>query len=95
MKVLDRSRRLINFKLSSLAVHFLAFNFLSSCSQHLSLYYFLLLTSAECVVKPFRGVASDGVFLCRDKEQARIGFESLIRQPQFGGGINEAVLIQV
>jgi hypothetical protein len=35
------------------------------------------------------------VFLCRDKEQARRGFESLIRQPQFGGGINEAVLIQV
>lgn len=46
-------------------------------------------------MKPYRGVASDGVYLCRSKEQAKEGFDSLFEQPQFGGGINEAVLIQV
>ena len=46
-------------------------------------------------MKPYRGVASDGVYLCRSKEQAKEGFESLFEQPQFGGGVNEAVLIQV
>ena len=48
-----------------------------------------------CVVKPYRGVASDGVFLCRNKEAARESFDALFGQPQFGGGLNEAVLIQV
>lgn len=46
-------------------------------------------------MKPYRGVASDGVYLCRSKEQAKEGFDSLFEQPQFGGGVNEAVLIQV
>lgn len=48
-----------------------------------------------CVVKPYRGVASDGVYLCRSKQAAKEGFEALLGQPQFGGGLNEAVLIQV
>lgn len=51
--------------------------------------------AAVCVVKPYRGVASDGVFLCRNKETAKESFDALFGQPQFGGGLNEAVLIQV
>ena len=51
--------------------------------------------AAVCVVKPYRGVASDGVFLCRDKKAAKESFDSLFGQLQFGGGLNEAVLIQV
>jgi biotin carboxylase len=47
-----------------------------------------------CVVKPYRGVASDGVFLCRGFEEARKAFKALHKKPQFGGGINEAVLVQ-
>ena len=47
------------------------------------------------MVKPYRGVASDGVFLCRDKQAAKESFDALFGQPQFGGGMNEAVLIQV
>lgn len=47
-----------------------------------------------CVIKPYRGVASDGVYLCRTIQEAKFAFESLHGQPQFGGGSNDAVLIQ-
>ena len=51
--------------------------------------------TAVCVVKPYRGVASDGVYLCHNLREAKESFFSLFQKPQFGGGMNEAVLIQV
>eukprot|EP01041_Mallomonas_annulata_P005443 gene5443-10923_t len=48
----------------------------------------------KCVVKPYRGVASDGVFLCHSEEEVSTAFKTLFKQPKFGGGINDAVLIQ-
>ena len=48
----------------------------------------------RCIVKPYRGVASDGVFCCSNLIEARSAFETLIGQPQYGGGMNDAVLIQ-
>lgn len=36
------------------------------------------LSGGSCVVKPQRGVASDGVFLCQNKEQAKSAFEKLL-----------------
>jgi hypothetical protein len=47
-----------------------------------------------CVIKPYRGVASDGVYKCESVEEAKTAFEALFQQPQYGGGINDAVLIQ-
>jgi len=47
-----------------------------------------------CVVKPYRGVASDGVFCCNNIIEAQCAFDSLIGRSQYGGGINDAVLIQ-
>jgi biotin carboxylase len=47
-----------------------------------------------CVVKPYRGVASDGVFLCASLEEARHAFAKLHQQPRFGGGVNDKVLVQ-
>ena len=49
---------------------------------------------SSCVIKPYRGVASDGVFLCDSKEQARDSFRKLKGANTYGGGINEKVLIQ-
>jgi hypothetical protein len=48
----------------------------------------------RCVVKPYRGVASDGVFCCNNLIEAQSAFQALIGQPQYGGGVNDAVLIQ-
>ena len=48
----------------------------------------------QCVIKPYRGVASDGVSLCNSMEEARQAFDRLYMKPQFGGGLNERVLIQ-
>ena len=48
----------------------------------------------RCVVKPYRGVASDGVFCCSSLIEAQGAFHALIGQPQYGGGVNDAVLIQ-
>jgi len=48
----------------------------------------------RCVVKPYRGVASDGVFCCSSLIEAQGAFQALIGQPQYGGGVNDAVLIQ-
>lgn len=50
--------------------------------------------TTRCVVKPFRGVASDGVYLCNTKEEARHHFEKLQGAHTYGGGINDKVLIQ-
>ena len=47
-----------------------------------------------CVVKPYRGVASDGVFLCASLEEAKHAFAKLHQQPRFGGGVNDKVLVQ-
>ena len=47
-----------------------------------------------CIVKPYRGVASDGVFLCDSSEQAKFSFEKLKDANTYGGGTNEKVLIQ-
>eukprot|EP01038_Epipyxis_sp_PR26KG_P006279 gene6279-8646_t len=51
-------------------------------------------TENLCVIKPYRGDASDGVFLCKNLEEAETAFGKLFNKPKFGGGINEAVLIQ-
>lgn len=48
----------------------------------------------ECVIKPYRGVASDGVFRCKNLSEAQKAFTALYNKPQYGGGINEAVLVQ-
>jgi predicted ATP-grasp superfamily ATP-dependent carboligase len=48
----------------------------------------------KCVIKPFRGVASDGVFLCHDLVEAERAFNQLHQKPQYGGGVNDGVLIQ-
>lgn len=48
----------------------------------------------RCVVKPCRGVASDGVFCCEGLAEAEAAFRKLLGKPQYGGGTNKAVLIQ-
>lgn len=48
----------------------------------------------RCIVKPYRGVASDGVYLCESFEDVEVAFNSLFGKPKYGGGANEAVLIQ-
>ena len=47
-----------------------------------------------CVVKPCRGVASDGVHLCRSLVEARKAFKNLHNKHRFGGGKNDVVLVQ-
>jgi hypothetical protein len=54
-----------------------------------------LSSGGKCVVKPYRGVASDGVYCCETMEEASAAFEALIGSPQYGGGVNDAVLVQV
>lgn len=46
------------------------------------------------VVKPYRGVASDGVYMASSLVEAEKAFYSLIGKPKYGGGVNDAVLIQ-
>jgi len=48
----------------------------------------------RCIVKPCRGVASDGVFLCKGLDEAKNAFGSLLNKAKYGGGINECVLVQ-
>lgn len=48
----------------------------------------------KCVVKPNRGVASDNVFLCNNREEVRKSLEAIIGKPQYGGGLNKNVLLQ-
>lgn len=47
-----------------------------------------------CVLKPYRGVASEGVYLCKSLEEAKKAFKSTYGTKQFGGGDNDAVLVQ-
>lgn len=48
----------------------------------------------KCVVKPYRGVASDGVCLCESVEEAEIAFHNLLNKPKYGGGKQDRVLVQ-
>ena len=48
----------------------------------------------KCVVKPYRGVASDGVMLCHSLKETERAFKSLLNSPRYGGGRNERVLVQ-
>lgn len=50
----------------------------------------------RCVIKPYRGVASDGVHLCTTLAQAKACFQSLLGAPKYGavGERQEAVLVQ-
>lgn len=54
----------------------------------------LLSSSQKVILKPVRGVASDGVHLCRTLQEAQRSFRTLLNSSQFEGGINTAVLIQ-
>ncbi|RYG66914.1 ATP-grasp domain-containing protein, partial [archaeon] len=47
-----------------------------------------------CVIQPTRGVASDGAFLCRGLKEAEEKFRFLLSSPQYGGGLNQQVLVQ-
>jgi hypothetical protein len=46
------------------------------------------------VVKPYRGVASDGVSLCRSIEEVKVAFSALLNTPKYGGGKLDKVLVQ-
>lgn len=46
------------------------------------------------VIKPCRGVASDGVYLCRSKTEAETAFKNLLGKPRYEGGRNEEVVVQ-
>jgi hypothetical protein len=46
------------------------------------------------VVKPTRGAASGDVYVCGTVEEARAAFEAILNAPTYGGGVNEAVLVQ-
>ena len=48
----------------------------------------------SCVIKPYRGVASDGVYKCTNMKEVYVAFHKLLNQPQYGGGVNDAVLVQ-
>lgn len=52
------------------------------------------ISDRKCVVKPYRGVASDGVYLCTSETEITEAFSTLINAIKYGGGINEAVLVQ-
>lgn len=41
-----------------------------------------------------RGVASDGVYVCRTEAEVQHAFESLFGKPKYGGGVNDAILMQ-
>jgi hypothetical protein len=51
-------------------------------------------STTACVVKPCRGVASDGVSLCRSLDEAEAAFHRLFGKARYGGGRNSAVLVQ-
>ncbi len=51
-------------------------------------------TNKAVIIKPYRGVASDGVYLANTISKASEAFYSLIGKPKYAGGINDAVLIQ-
>lgn len=46
------------------------------------------------VVKPARGAASGDVCVCYTVEEARAAFDAVLGAPTYGGGVNEAVLVQ-
>lgn len=46
------------------------------------------------VVKPQRGAASGDVYVCQTIEEAKAAFESILHAPTYGGGLNDAVLLQ-
>lgn len=48
----------------------------------------------KCVLKPYRGVASDGVYLVQNEDELRQSFDLLFNKPKFGGGVNDQVLMQ-
>ena len=47
-----------------------------------------------CVLKPCIGVASEGVHKCKNLDEVRAAFQSLIIKPKYGGGLNEALVVQ-
>ena len=49
-----------------------------------------------CVMKPNRGVATDGVYLCSSKEEAKRAFHKILSLPTYGevNVKNDAVLVQ-
>ena len=46
------------------------------------------------VVKPCRGVGSDGVFKCESEAECRAAFDALRATTRYGGGFNDVVLAQ-
>lgn len=46
------------------------------------------------VVKPARGAASGDVYVCQTAEEAKAAFDAILNAPTYGGGVNEAVLVQ-
>lgn len=50
----------------------------------------------KCIIKPYRGVASDGVHLCTSISEAKACFDELLGSPRYGtvGGKQESVLVQ-
>jgi len=46
------------------------------------------------ILKPVRGVASDGVYLCQSLLEARDAFQLLLGAPTYAGGRNTEILIQ-
>ena len=48
----------------------------------------------KCVVKPYRGVASDGVHLCNSLEEVYAAFHRLFNSSKYGGGRLDQVLVQ-
>ncbi|KAJ1458735.1 ATP-grasp domain-containing protein [Pelagophyceae sp. CCMP2097] len=53
-----------------------------------------LSAQASIIVKPARGVGSDGVRLCAGVEEAKLAFRKLHDTHRYGGGSNDAVLAQ-
>ena len=48
----------------------------------------------KCVVKPYRGVASDGVHLCHSLDEVETAFKKLLHSSKYGGGRQDQVLVQ-
>ncbi len=46
------------------------------------------------VVKPVRGAASGDVYVCMTMAEAKAAFDAILNAPTYGGGLNEAVLVQ-
>jgi biotin carboxylase len=53
-----------------------------------------VIQETSCVMKPYIGVASDGVYKCKSRKELEKAFADLYQHPRYGGGINDAVLLQ-